>query len=165
MLKIAYLFSDVNRFFAVTFQECGTIPQRTVQDENRRAFMPHHIKPTGEVIAYYRRKRKYDTQVKFAIAAGVTLRTVQEWEVSIMIHDHNRRIFLGKMLRILPALLGLDWRLVSYEDNTGEHMKKYFIPFLRVCFLCDKKVRQPAAIFAELPPHQHGQSPHRGNPR
>jgi transcriptional regulator with XRE-family HTH domain len=81
--------------------------------------LPH----MGEVIAHFRRKRGYDTQLKFAIAADVTLRTVQEWETSIMVHDHNRRIFLAKLLRIPPALLGLDWRLVVYQDNTGEHTK------------------------------------------
>jgi transcriptional regulator with XRE-family HTH domain len=78
--------------------------------------LPH----MGEVIANYRKKR-YRTQTDFAIAAGVVVRTVQEWETSIMTHDHERRIFLAKMLKIPPALLGLDWRLVFYEDNIGTH--------------------------------------------
>jgi transcriptional regulator with XRE-family HTH domain len=79
--------------------------------------LPH----MGEVISHYRRKRGYRTQTDFAIAAGVVLRTVQEWEASMMTHDHERRILLAKMLRIPPLLLGLDWRLVFYEDNTGKY--------------------------------------------
>lgn len=75
----------------------------------------------GEVIAAYRRKRGYETQAMFAIAAGVSLRTVQEWETAIMTHDHERRKFLAKMLKIPPALLGLDWRLVVFENNKGEY--------------------------------------------
>ncbi len=77
--------------------------------------LPH----MGEVIAHYRKKRGYRTQADFAIAAGVTLRTVQEWETSIMTHDHERRIFLAKLLKVPVALLGLDWRLVVYQDNLG----------------------------------------------
>ena len=80
------------------------------------ANLPH----MGEVIAHYRKKR-YKTQEAFAIAAGVKLRTVQEWETSIMTHDQERRIFLARLLKIPPALLGLDWRQVFYEDNTGTH--------------------------------------------
>ncbi len=75
----------------------------------------------GEVLAEYRRRRGYDTQGAFAIAAGVSLRTVQEWETAIMTHDHERRKFLAKMLKIPPALLGLDWRLVVFEDNKGKY--------------------------------------------
>ncbi len=78
--------------------------------------LPH----MGEVIAHYRKKRGYRTQTEFAIAAGVALRTVQEWENSAMIHDHERRVLLAKMLRVPPLLLGLDWRLAFYEDNTGK---------------------------------------------
>lgn len=78
--------------------------------------LPH----VGEVITYYRKKR-YKTQADFAVAAGVFLRSVQEWETAIMTHDHERRIFLAKMLKIPPALLGLDWRLVLFENNTGDY--------------------------------------------
>jgi len=48
-------------------------------------------------------------------------RFVEEWETSVFTHDHERRIFLAKMLRIPPALLGLDWRLVAFENNKGEY--------------------------------------------
>lgn len=78
--------------------------------------LPH----MGAVIACYRSKR-YKTQGEFAIAAGVHKRSVEEWESSVFTHDHERRIFLAKMLRIPPALLGLDWRLVVYQNNKGEY--------------------------------------------
>ncbi len=80
----------------------------------------HNLPHIGEVIAYYRKKR-YRTQDDFAIAAGVAVRTVQEWETSIMTADIGRRIFLAKMLKIPPALLGIDWRQVIYENNKGEY--------------------------------------------
>ena len=76
--------------------------------------LPH----MGEVISHYR-KQRYQTQVEFATASGYNVRTVQEWETTIMINDHERRIFLAKLLKIPPALLGLDWRLVTYQDATG----------------------------------------------
>ncbi|MBV9688532.1 MAG: hypothetical protein JO202_02360, partial [Ktedonobacteraceae bacterium] len=72
----------------------------------------------GEVISHYR-KQRYPTQMEFATASGYTLRTVQEWEITMMINDHERRILLAKLLKIPPALLGLDWRLVTYQDATG----------------------------------------------
>ncbi|MBV9688747.1 MAG: helix-turn-helix transcriptional regulator [Ktedonobacteraceae bacterium] len=78
--------------------------------------LPH----MGQVIAHYR-KQRYRTQLDFAKAAGVILRTIQEWEAAIMTNDQERRIFLAKLLKIPPALLGLDWRLVYYQDNTGTH--------------------------------------------
>jgi transcriptional regulator with XRE-family HTH domain len=78
--------------------------------------LPH----IGEVIAHYR-KQRYRTQADCAKAAGVILRTVQEWQTAIMTNDQERRIFLAKLLKIPPALLGLDWRLVYYQDNTGKH--------------------------------------------
>jgi transcriptional regulator with XRE-family HTH domain len=76
--------------------------------------LPH----MGHVIAHYR-KQRYRTQAECAKAAGVILRTVQEWETAIMTNDQERRIVLAKLLKIPPALLGLDWRLVYYQDNTG----------------------------------------------
>src|SRR5712691_8639337 len=78
--------------------------------------LPH----MGEVIAFYRSKR-YKVQAEFALASGFSKRSVEEWESSVFTHDHNRRIFLAKMLRIPPALLGLDWRLVVFDTNKGEY--------------------------------------------
>ncbi len=63
----------------------------------------HNLPHMGEVIAHYRKKR-YRTQESFAIAAGVIVRTVQEWETNIMTADMGRRIFLAKMLKIPPCL-------------------------------------------------------------
>jgi hypothetical protein len=82
--------------------------------------LPH----MGKVIAFYRLKR-YRTQAEFSIASGVDKRTIEEWESSVFTHDHDRRIFLAKMLRIPPALLGLDWRLVVFENNKGEYQDSF----------------------------------------
>jgi len=79
--------------------------------------LPH----MGEVIAEYRKRLGYETQEQFARAAGVNLRAIVGWETTPMIHDHERRIFLAKMLKIPPALLGLDWRLVASEDSARFH--------------------------------------------
>lgn len=81
--------------------------------------LPH----TGEVIACYRQRRGFRTHAELAIAAGVLPRSVTEWETKAMLRDPDRRVFLAKLLKIPPALLGLDWRLVVYEDNTGTHDK------------------------------------------
>ena len=80
----------------------------------------HNLPHMGEVIATYRKKR-YRTQEDFAIAAGVTARTVQEWETNIMTADMGRRIFLARILKIAPALLGLDWHQVIDDKNQGEY--------------------------------------------
>lgn len=74
--------------------------------------LPH----MGEVIAHYR-KKLYRKQEDFRIAVGVTLRSVQEWETNIMTADMSRRIFLAKMLKIPPALLGLTWQSIIDEEN------------------------------------------------
>ena len=79
--------------------------------------LPH----MGQVVAHYRRQHGCKTQARFAIAADVTERTVIDWERLPMIESQERRIFLAKMLKIPPALLGLDWRLVYYQDNQGNH--------------------------------------------
>lgn len=79
--------------------------------------LPH----MGQVVAHYRRLYKCKTQASFAIAAGVTERRVIDWESSPMIADEGRRIFLARMLKIPPALLGLDWRRVYYLDYQGRH--------------------------------------------
>lgn len=91
--------------------------------------LPH----MGKVIAFYRLKR-YRTQVEFSIASGFDKRSVEEWESSVFTHDHDRRVFLAKMLRIPPALLGLDWRLVVFENNKGE----YKDPFSRMVELIEE---------------------------
>jgi transcriptional regulator with XRE-family HTH domain len=79
--------------------------------------LPH----MGEVIAEYRQRRGLKTQADLAIAAGVLPRSVTDWESKAVLRDFQRRVFLAKLLNIPPALLGLDWRTVVYEDNTGNH--------------------------------------------
>lgn len=76
----------------------------------------HNLPHMGEVIAHYRKKR-YRTQEDFRITAGVILRTVQEWETNIMTADIGRRIFLAKMLKIPPALLGLTWQSLIDQES------------------------------------------------
>lgn len=73
--------------------------------------LPH----MGEVISDYRKKRKLRTQNDFAVASGFDKRTIQEWEVAVMIMDVGRRIFLARLLKVPPVLLGLQWRQV-YGD-------------------------------------------------
>ncbi|HET8843179.1 MAG TPA: helix-turn-helix transcriptional regulator [Ktedonobacteraceae bacterium] len=77
--------------------------------------LPH----MGEVIAEYRQKRGFKTQADLAIAAGVSPRVVTEWETKAMLRDPERRVLLAKLLKIPPALFGLDWRTVFYTDNAG----------------------------------------------
>jgi DNA-binding XRE family transcriptional regulator len=77
-----------------------------------RANLPH----TGEVIACYRAKR-YTSQQEFAIAAGVDKQTVAYWENQMYLSDPERRIFLARMLKISPALLGLTWQQVVYQEG------------------------------------------------
>ncbi|MGH2479291.1 MAG: helix-turn-helix transcriptional regulator, partial [Ktedonobacteraceae bacterium] len=72
-------------------------------------------------MADYRKRRGYKTQADFAIVADVQPRTIVDWETSVMIPDFGRRVLLAKLLKIPPALLGLDWRLVVFDENTGEH--------------------------------------------
>lgn len=73
----------------------------------------------GEVVTHYR------TQADFAIAAGVTQRTILEWETAVVIPDPERRVFLAKLLKIPPCLLGLEWRLVYYKDNQGSQNNSF----------------------------------------
>lgn len=77
----------------------------------------------GEVLAEYRLRRGFRTQAELAIAAGILPRTISEWENKAMLRDLERRVFLAKLLKIPPALFGLDWRAVAYEDNSGQHTR------------------------------------------
>ncbi|WP_052890377.1 helix-turn-helix domain-containing protein [Thermogemmatispora carboxidivorans] len=77
---------------------------------------PYNSPHMGEVLADYRRRR-YWTQQAFAEAIGVSWRTVREWEMSDVISDTGRRIFLAKVLRIPPVLLGLTWYQVYGEQE------------------------------------------------
>ncbi len=78
--------------------------------------LPH----MGDVITDYRRRRGYSMQKAFAIAAGVSKRAIEYWETEVYIVDIERRIFLAKLLRIPPVLLGLTVYSVLDDINAIE---------------------------------------------
>lgn len=65
--------------------------------------LPH----MGDVIKDYSNRRGFYSQDAFADAAGYTKRTIDYWENTMYLTEMERRIFLAKLLRIPPALLGL----------------------------------------------------------
>lgn len=67
--------------------------------------LPH----MGEVIADHRIKAGWTSQETFAIVCGVDKQTITYWENQEYFPDMNRRIFLCKLLKIPPALLGITW--------------------------------------------------------
>jgi hypothetical protein len=71
----------------------------------------------GDVITDYRIRRGYASQKAFAIAAGVNKRSIEYWETEMYILDIERRIFLAKLLRIPPELLGLTVHSVLDDKN------------------------------------------------
>lgn len=79
--------------------------------------LPH----MGEVIADYRLKRGWLSQDAFAVVCGVDKQTVVYWENQRYLADMDRRIFLCKVLKIPPALLGLTWLSVVDEDKTHQY--------------------------------------------
>ncbi|QBD75761.1 XRE family transcriptional regulator [Ktedonosporobacter rubrisoli] len=87
--------------------------------------LPH----MGEVIADYRVKRGWKSQGAFAIVCGVDRQTVAYWEKLEYLAEMKRRIFLCKVLRIPPMLLGLTWRSILDDAPAGcyadapEHIK------------------------------------------
>jgi hypothetical protein len=83
--------------------------------------LPH----MGDVITDYSVKRGFLSQEAFAIAAGVTKRMIDYWENTMYLAEIERRIFLSKLLRIPPALLGLAVYSVL-DDNVliEEHTDK-----------------------------------------
>ena len=120
----------------------------------------HNLPHMGEVIAHYRKKR-YRTQEDFRIAAGVTLRAVQEWETNIMTADIGRRILLARMLRIPPALLGLTWQsmideesipmyIAAFEHTTNllqEHSYGLYEDLLAASYECYANGISPATVY------------------
>ncbi|HEU5383355.1 MAG TPA: helix-turn-helix transcriptional regulator [Ktedonobacteraceae bacterium] len=75
--------------------------------------LPH----MGEVIAYHRVKMGWTSQETFAIVCGVDKQNVAYWENQRYLTDMDRRIFLCKLLKISPALLGLTWHSVIGENE------------------------------------------------
>lgn len=76
--------------------------------------LPH----MGEVFAEHRLKAGWTSQEAFAIVCGVDKQTVAYWENQVYLADMDRRIFLCKLLKIPPALLGLTWQSVT-DTHTG----------------------------------------------
>lgn len=75
--------------------------------------LPH----MGEVIANHRIKAGWTSQETFAIVCGVDKQTVTYWENQEYFPDMERRIFLCKLLKIPPVLLGLTWLSVADETK------------------------------------------------
>jgi transcriptional regulator with XRE-family HTH domain len=76
--------------------------------------LPH----MGKVIADHRIKAGWTSQESFAIVCGVDKQTVAYWENQEYFTDMDRRIFLCKLLKIPPLLLGLTWLSVTDEANS-----------------------------------------------
>jgi transcriptional regulator with XRE-family HTH domain len=70
----------------------------------------------GDVIKDYSFKRGFYSQDALADATGYTKRTIDYWENTMYLAEMERRIFLAKLLRIPPALLGLT--VYSVMDDT-----------------------------------------------
>jgi len=74
----------------------------------------------GQVIAYYRLKRGFAKQEALAVATGHSKRWVEEIENSSNIGGPDsieKRKLLAKVLRIPPALIGLDWHFMAGNDE------------------------------------------------
>lgn len=65
--------------------------------------LPH----MGDVIKDYSIRRGFYSQDAFAIAVGCSKRMIDYWENTMYLTEIERRVFLAKLLRIPPALLGL----------------------------------------------------------
>ncbi len=92
--------------------------------------LPH----MGEVIADHRNKAGWHSQETFSVVCGVDKQTVTYWENQKYLADMDRRIFLCKILKIPPALLGLTWRSVT-DNNTSEPS---FNPFQSIADLLEE---------------------------
>ncbi len=77
----------------------------------------------GEVIADHRLKDGWTSQEAFAIVCGVDKQTVTYWENQRYLADMDRRIFLSKLLKISPGLLGLTWRSMLSDDQIPRYIK------------------------------------------
>ena len=82
--------------------------------------LPH----MGEVIADHRVKSGWTSQESFSIVCGVDKQTVTYWENQPYLSDMNKRIFLCKLLKIPPALLGLTWRSVEGVNAATEFFSR-----------------------------------------
>lgn len=77
----------------------------------------------GQVIAHYRVKRGFRRQEDLAIALNYSKRQIEEWEGTSNMKSPEsveRRQLLGRLLRIPPALLALDWHYLY----SGSHVQQ-----------------------------------------
>ncbi len=81
--------------------------------------LPH----MGAVIADHRIKAGWTSQEAFAIVCGVDKQTVVYWENQKYLADMKRRIFLCRLLRIPPVLLGLTWPSVLNDGEVPQYIK------------------------------------------
>jgi transcriptional regulator with XRE-family HTH domain len=81
--------------------------------------LPH----MGDVITDHRLKAGWTSQEIFAKVCGVDKQSVAYWEGQEYLSEMDRRIFLCKLLKISPALLGLTWRSVLSDDQIPRHIK------------------------------------------
>ena len=77
--------------------------------------LPH----MGAVIADHRIKAGWTSQESFAIVCGVDKQTVAYWENQRYLAEIKRRIFLCKLLKIPPELLGLTGASLADGDKTN----------------------------------------------
>jgi hypothetical protein len=86
--------------------------------------LPH----MGDVLKDYSFRRGFSSQDAFAQATGVSKRMVEYWENTMYLTEMERRIFLAKLLRIPPALLGLTVYSVMDDiyaiENYTESLKR-----------------------------------------
>ncbi|MBA2682218.1 MAG: hypothetical protein H0U76_27980 [Ktedonobacteraceae bacterium] len=83
--------------------------------------LPH----MGEVIADYRSRKGWKSQEAFAIVCGVDRQTVAYWERKEYLADMDRRIFIAKMLKVPPALLGLTWLSMADQEKTANYAQTF----------------------------------------
>src|SRR5256885_2050791 len=80
--------------------------------------LPH----MGDVIADHRIKAGWASQEMFSKVCGVDKQTVAYWESLEYLADMKRRIFLCKLLKVAPGLLGLNWRSLLTDDEIPRYM-------------------------------------------
>jgi len=80
--------------------------------------LPH----MGDVFTDHRLKAGWTSQDIFAKVCGVDKQTVAYWESQEYLSEMDRRIFLCKLLKISPSLLGLTWRSVLSDDQIPRYI-------------------------------------------
>jgi DNA-binding XRE family transcriptional regulator len=77
----------------------------------------------GDVLADHRIQAGWTSQEIFAKVCGVDKQTVAYWESLEYLAEMDRRIFLCKVLKVSPALLGLTWRSVLSDEQMPRYIK------------------------------------------